>query len=100
MSKLWEKAVKELRPKSSSEFKVLIYLAFEGPASPSHIAEETGISPGTVRPALRALLSKKYVTQERDRSYKSKVPFAEIVAYLFVNGGAFELFFANMIRRD
>ena len=84
MSEIWEKALKEISPKSS-KFKVLIYLAFEGPASPTQIAEETGISPGTVRPALRALLSKKFVTQERDRSYKSKVPFTEIVSDLFTN---------------
>ncbi len=89
MSKIWEKALKELSPKSS-QFKVLVYLAFEGAASPTQIAQETGISPGTVRPALRALLSKKYVTQERDRSYKSKVPFTEIVSNLFTNA----------IRRD
>ena len=56
----------------------------------AQIAEETGISPGTVRPALRSLLSKKYVTQERDRSYKSKIPFTEIVSDLFT----------NVIRRD
>ena len=89
MSKIWEKALKELSPKSS-QFKVLVFLAFEGAASPTQIAQETGISPGTVRPALRALLSKKYVTQERDRSYKSKVPFTEIVSDLFTNA----------IRRD
>jgi DNA-binding MarR family transcriptional regulator len=89
LSEIWEKALKEISPKSS-KFKVLIYLAFEGPASPTQIAEETGISPGTVRPALRALLSKKFVTQERDRSYRSKVPFTEIVSDLFTNA----------IRRD
>ena len=89
MSKIWEKALKELSPKSS-QFKVLIYLAFDGPASPTQIAEETGISPGTVRPALRALLSKKFVTQERNRSYKSKIPFTDIVSDLFT----------NVIRRD
>ena len=81
--------MKELSPKSS-QFKVLIYLAFDGPASPTQIAEETGISPGTVRPALRALLSKKFVTQERNRSYKSKIPFTDIVSDLFT----------NVIRRD
>ena len=84
MSKLLEKALKDLSPKSSL-FKVLIYLAFKGPASPSTISEETGISPGTVRPALRALLAKKYVTQERDRSYKSKIAFTEILSNLYAN---------------
>jgi hypothetical protein len=34
MSKLWEKALKELSPKSS-QFKILVYLAFEGPATGS-----------------------------------------------------------------
>ena len=89
MSKQWDKAIKELNPRSS-QFKILVYLAFEGPSSPSQIAEETGISPGTVRPALRTLLSKKYVTQERDRSYKSKVPFTDIISDLY----------ASAIRRD
>ena len=84
MSKLLDKALKDLSPRSS-QFKVLLYLAFKGRASPSTIAEETGISPGTVRPALRALLTKKYVTQERDRSYKSKIAFTEIVSDLYTN---------------
>jgi len=89
MSKLWDKAIKEINPRNS-QFKILVYLAFEGPSSPSHIAEETGISPGTVRPALRALLSKRYVTQEKDRSYKSKIPFTDIVSDLY----------ASTIRRE
>ena len=89
MSKLLDKALKDLSPRSSL-FKVLLYLAFKGPASPSTISEETGISPGTVRPALRALLAKKYVTQEMDRSYKSKIAFTEIVSDLY----------ANCIRKD
>ena len=84
MSKLLEKALKDLSPKSS-QFKVLLYLAFKGPASPSTTAEEMGISPGTVRPALRALLSKKYITQERDRSYKSKIAFMDIISDLYAN---------------
>lgn len=84
MSKLLEKALKDLSPKSS-QFKVLLYLAFKGPASPSTIAEETGISPGTVRPALRTLLSKKYVTQERDRSYKSKIAFTDIISDIYAS---------------
>jgi DNA-binding MarR family transcriptional regulator len=84
MSKLLEKALNDLSPKSS-QFRVLLYLAFKGPASPSIIAEETGISPGTVRPALRALLSKKYVTQERDGSYKSKIAFTDIVSDIYAS---------------
>jgi DNA-binding MarR family transcriptional regulator len=84
MSKLLDRALKDLSP-GSSQFKVLLYLAFKGPASPSTIAEETGISPGTVRPALRALLTKRYVTQESDRSYKSKIAFTEIVSDIYMN---------------
>lgn len=84
MSKLLEKALKDLSPKSS-QFKVLLYLAFKGSVSPSTIAEETGISPGTVRPALRTLLSKKYVTQERDRSYKSKIAFTDIISDIYAS---------------
>ena len=84
MSKLWEKALKELNPKSS-QFKILIYLSFEGASHPNKISEETGISPGTVRPALRVLYSKKYLTQEKDRSYKSKISFAEIISDIYAN---------------
>ncbi len=77
-----EKALGDLSPRTS-QFKVLIYLAFKGPASPSQIAEETGISPGTVRPALRALLLKKYLTQLRDGSYQSKIAFTDIISDLY-----------------
>lgn len=82
MSELLEKALGDLSPRTS-QFKVLIYLAFKGPASPSQIAEETGISPGTVRPALRALLLKKYLTQLRDGSYQSKIAFTDIISDLY-----------------
>jgi DNA-binding MarR family transcriptional regulator len=84
MSKLLEKALDDLSP-GTSQFKVLTYLAFKGPSSPSQIAEDTGISPGTVRPALRALLSKKYLTQGRDGSYKSKIPFTDIISDMYSN---------------
>ena len=84
MSKILEKALKELKP-GTSQFNVLVYLAFKGPASPSQIADETGISPGTVRPALRSLLSKKYVTQGNDGSYKSKVAFTDIISDVYEN---------------
>jgi DNA-binding MarR family transcriptional regulator len=82
MSKLLEKALEDLSP-HTSQFKVLTYLAFKGPASPSQIAEETGISPGTVRPALRALLLKKYLTQLRDGSYQSRIAFTDIISDLY-----------------
>ncbi len=84
MSKLLEKAINELSP-GTSQFKVLIYLAFKGPSSPSQISEETGISPGTVRPALRSLLSKKYVTQRRDGAYSSKIAFTDVISEIFQN---------------
>ncbi len=70
---------------STSQFKVLTYLAFKGPSSPSQVAEETGISPGTVRPALRALLSKRFVIQLRDGSYQSKIAFTDIISDIYTN---------------
>ena len=60
-------------------------LAFKGPSSPSQISEETEISPGTVRPALRSLLSKKYVTQRRDGAYSSKIAFTDIISDIYQN---------------
>jgi DNA-binding MarR family transcriptional regulator len=84
MSELLDRAIDELSP-GTSQFKVLVYLAFKGPSSPSLISEETGISPGTVRPALRALLSKKYVTQRRDGAYESKIAFTDMISDIYKN---------------
>jgi DNA-binding MarR family transcriptional regulator len=84
MSKILNRALKDLNPKSS-QFKVLTYLAFKGPSTPSQISEDTGILPGTVRPALRALLSKKFVTQGRDRAYRSKIVFTELISDIYSN---------------
>jgi DNA-binding MarR family transcriptional regulator len=84
MPKLIEKILKDLPP-SHSQFKVLTYLAFKGPSSPSQVSEETGISPGTVRPALRSLLSKRYVTQLKDGSYQSKIAFPDLISDLYSN---------------
>lgn len=84
MSELLDRAIDELSP-GTSQFKVLVYLAFKGPSSPSQISEETGISPGTVRPALRALLSKKYVTQRRDGAYQSKIGFIDMISDIYKN---------------
>ncbi len=82
MTKLLERVLEELSP-GTSQFKVLTYLAFKGPSSPSQVSDETGISPGTVRPALRALLTKKFVVQLEDGSYKSKISFTDIVSDLY-----------------
>lgn len=84
MAKLLDRVLNDLSP-STSQFKVLTYLAFKGPSSPSQVAEETGISPGTVRPALRALLSKRFVIQLRDGSYQSKIVFTEIISDIYSN---------------
>jgi DNA-binding MarR family transcriptional regulator len=77
-----EKAMQELKP-DTAQFKVLTYLAFRGPSPPSSISSETGIAPGTVRPALRSLLDKKYVKQQEDGTYKSSIPFTDFVSYVF-----------------
>ena len=77
-----EKATQDLKP-DTAQFKVLAYLAFRGPSPPSAISSETGIAPGTVRPALRSLLDKKYVKQQDDGTYRSVIPFTDFVSYVF-----------------
>ncbi len=77
-----EKATQELKP-DTAQFKVLAYLAFRGPSPPSAISSETGIAPGTVRPALRSLLDKKYVQQQEDGTYRSSIPFTDFVSHIF-----------------
>ena len=85
MSELWDKVLEDVSPKTG-QFKVLVHLAFRGPSAPNDISEETGISPGSVRPALRTLLGKGYVEQLEDGSYRSQVPFTDIVSHLYTFG--------------
>ena len=80
---LWEKVLEDLNP-STSQFKVLLYLAFRGPCQPSEISDNTEIPPGTVRPALRTLLEKGYINQKGDGDYKSLIPFTEILSQLYI----------------
>ena len=82
MTELFEQVLKDVSP-TTVQFKVLVYLAFKGPSSPVDISEETHISPGSVRPALRTLLDKDYVAQLDDGSYRSQVPFTDIVSHLY-----------------
>jgi len=82
MEDLLEKAIRELSADTST-FKVLTHLSFRGPSLPGLIAEETGIPPGTVRPALRTLLGKGFVVQQDDGTYKSKIAFTEIISDLY-----------------
>jgi DNA-binding MarR family transcriptional regulator len=79
---LLDQVLKEVSP-STVQFKVLTYLAFRGPSSPVAVSEETGMSSGSVRPALRTLLDKRYVEQLGDGSYRSLVPFTDIVSHLY-----------------
>jgi len=79
---LLEKVLKDVSP-TTVQFKVLTYLAFRGRSNPVDISEETQISPGSVRPALRTLLDKGYVDQLDDGSYRSLVPFTDIVSHLY-----------------
>jgi DNA-binding MarR family transcriptional regulator len=79
---LISKAVQELSPETS-QFKVLTYLSFKGPSLPNEISEDTRITPGTVRPALRNLLEKGYVTQSDDGTYSSAIPFTEFISNLY-----------------
>lgn len=82
MSDLLERAVDDLSP-TTSMFKVLVYLSFRGASQPSQVSEETGISPGTVRPSLRSLLDRGYVTQGEDGSYNSKIAFTDIISDIY-----------------
>jgi len=82
MSKLLDKALDDLTP-GTSQFNVLVYLAFKGPSLPREISDDTRMSPGTVRPALRALLSKKYVAQLEDGSYQSKIAFTDFLSDIY-----------------
>jgi DNA-binding MarR family transcriptional regulator len=82
MAELIEKVTQELKP-DTAQFKVLAYLAFRGASLPGAISDETGILPGTVRPALRSLLEKTYVKQQEDGTYRSAIPFTDFVSYIF-----------------
>ena len=82
MPDLVDKAVQELGP-WTSQFKVLVFLAFRGSCTPASISEGTGIPAGTVRPSLRSLLDKGYVKQLDDGTYKSEVPFTDFVSDLY-----------------
>ena len=78
----WTDVLENVSPKTS-QFKVITYLAFKGAAQPADISSDTGIPAGTVRPALRTLLEKGYAVQNPDGSYKSLVPFVDIVSHLY-----------------
>jgi DNA-binding MarR family transcriptional regulator len=83
MVDLLEKAIKDLLP-TTSRFKVLMYLSFKGPSHPGQIADDTGMPSGTIRPALRYLLGKRFLTQQSDGAYKSKIAFTEIISDLYM----------------
>jgi DNA-binding MarR family transcriptional regulator len=83
MTELFDKAAQELGP-GTSQFKVLVFLAFRNASTPSVISEETGILAGTVRPALRSLLEKGYVKQMEDGTYKSIISFTDIISNLYM----------------
>ena len=82
MSENWDKVLKDVSP-TTSQFKVLVYLAFRGPSQPTDISGEMGMASGTVRPALRTLLEKGYVAQLEGGAYRSLVPFTDMVSHLY-----------------
>ena len=84
MSETWDRALNDISP-TTSQFKVLVYLAFKGPSQPNDISSETGIAPGTVRPALRSLLDRGYLSQQEDGGYRSLVPFTDIISHLYAS---------------
>lgn len=77
-----EQFLDDISPKTS-QFKILVYLSFKGPSYPNDVSKETTISPGTVRPSLRNLFEKGYIDQLDDGSYKSLIPFTDIVSHLY-----------------
>ena len=80
------KAVEDLSP-PGRPFKVLVYLTFKGASQPREVSEGMGLSPGAVRPALRLLQGKGYVIRLEDGSYRSNVPFTDIISDLYAIGG-------------
>lgn len=84
MESLLDKALKELPP-TTSLFKIFLYLSYRGAMTPSQIANETGISPGTVRPALRSLLKRGYVNQREDGSYEAveRLTLVDILSHIY-----------------
>ncbi|MBM3291198.1 winged helix-turn-helix transcriptional regulator [Candidatus Bathyarchaeota archaeon] len=82
MVELMDRIINDLSP-GTSQFKVMVFLSFRGPSSPSVISDETGMPSGTVRPSLRNLLEKGYVKQLEDGNYKSNIPFTEFISYLY-----------------
>jgi DNA-binding IclR family transcriptional regulator len=82
MAVKWEEVLEDLSPRTS-QFKVLTYLAFRGTSQPSEISEQTGIPAGTVRPALRTLLEKGYVSQVEGGAYRTDVAFTDIISHLY-----------------
>ena len=78
----WESALNDLSPRTNI-FKVLVYLSFRGQCNPTEITRDTGIPAGTVRPALRTLLEKRYINQSEAGAYHSNIPFTEIISHLY-----------------
>ena len=83
MENLLQKAIAELGADTSA-FKILTYLSFRGRCQPAQIVDETGMPAGTVRPALRTLLTKGFAIQSEDGAYKSKIPFTDIIADIYI----------------
>jgi DNA-binding IclR family transcriptional regulator len=83
MQELWKQAMEKIKPETSA-FQVLIYLAFsKEPCKPAEISKTTGLPPGTIRPTIRSLLKMGLVIQEPNGSYRSKIPFTEIISDMF-----------------
>jgi DNA-binding IclR family transcriptional regulator len=82
MENLLHRAITELGADTSA-FKILTYLSFRCGSLPAQIVDEMGMPAGTVRPALRTLLTKAFVIQSEDGTYKSKIAFTEIISDLY-----------------
>jgi len=79
-----DRALEELSS-TTSLFKIFLHLSIRGAMSPSQIAEETGIPPRTVRPALRTLLRRGYVKKREDGSYEAveRLTLVEVLSHIY-----------------
>jgi len=74
-----QKIINTLKKLPLSQLKVLTFLSFRGTSWPKEINDEIDVPVGTIRPALRQLRSKGYLTQALNGIYKSNICFIDII---------------------
>jgi len=70
MANMIEEIVENVKP-GTSQFNVLIYLAFKGPSPPIEISEEIGIAVGTVHNRIENLKEKGVIKKFTIPVYKN-----------------------------